>query len=289
MRPFIEFVNNSFGIDNNTSSTIIITLMVFAAGFIITGSAKLYSNSRSRKLYRAVFKNMIEEISKSSFLQSSAFLKFKEGLSIENSDLPPLDPENISLLQNFIKIPFETFYDAYFKGVRIRKRMLNIEDFNKIFSITETLTNSESNYRNDVNEFNTRFISSKSQWDLYFSRIGGFVANFNYYNKDNRQNASGDFYNKLYIMMSNWRKEENSPHYFVAYNKFLIPFNDFLNLPENQIHINEMFPIISDISRAKESYNNLKYVFSAYYSLFEHYERNYNDKGDQLKTLLNNL
>jgi hypothetical protein len=300
MKTLIEYLHNNLGVSIDAASTIIITLSIFIVGYILKGLynliksiIKLNADSRSRKHYRRIFNFMIKAIYGACIKQSEVFAEFSKNLTIENVNLSPIKPVNISLLLNFQKIPFETFYDSFFRGRENKKRAKNnktLEHFNEIYSITETLSYSEKKYIEDFKDFNLKYDFWINHWNVSFGRINTFI-------NDRLDKAfkvlplqqPDMFYFSLNQIINDWQEQEDKNGLYTMYNKFLLPFVTYLNEQENRSYADEFRSLSNDISQARGSFHNMEYCFANYQKQFHHYETSYTSKASMLENSLNQL
>jgi hypothetical protein len=293
MNALIDYLNKTFSIDSNTSSTIIITLLVFILGYLINSFGNIISNLRTRLHYRKIYRYMIESISSSCLEQSKAFKEFSDKLSIENPDLPPICPVYIKLLSNFQKIPFEIFYNSFFKGPENfikRRKNLRMEGFNEVFSNTESLGDSETKYPEDIKDLNSKYQKYLDQWNNSFERILRFIEDLLIKSFDVPDKKHPEpFYLQIDAIMSRWQGLENYTHYNIIYNQLILPLDSYINEPKNQYYFKEIKPLLDSMSDLKHIYLNFEYLISSYHSFFDNYSNRYKARSKVLKEKINLL
>jgi hypothetical protein len=134
LKSLIEYLVNNLGVDRNTASTIIITLAIFACGYIISGVVLVISKWRQRFIYRRSLKIIISEFFNSCEKQYDQFKIFsaEKGFS-DGADY------QITLVSNFA-LQYLTSLDVTifiknFSSLTSRKRAIEISNFLEIVEL----------------------------------------------------------------------------------------------------------------------------------------------------------
>lgn len=287
MTRITEFL---FSISRDTAVTLIVTLMVFALGFIITGFIKSVNNCRNRRNYRRIFKEMLSEISDSSITQSENFKKFISQLNVLYQGIFSMPTKNIDLLYNFRKIPFETFYNSYFNGIENLKNRKKLESFNITFGTIDYLIKSEDSYHKQLKEFN----------DTYNQHLINFndeleKARFMYesiltslYGKQLPKEINL-FYKTFDSIILKWQNNKKNDLPSVTYNELIKPLLNFHNEDSSKVFIQNHLALINALSLAGYHYKNIEKTFDFYQELFNNYVLQYRNVGELLKEINNKL
>lgn len=151
----IAFLNSTFGIDNNVSVPILISLIVFIIGglanFLIKSINSYYSNLRIRNSYRV----MLKEIVRQCELKEKFTKFFYPTLIIEHQGHWPMKFFRMSYVETATALDFNIIFNSFGHIFRIRnKKKLRLKAFNKMWSTIENLRFYENRI---VGEFETLF------------------------------------------------------------------------------------------------------------------------------------
>ncbi|WP_321286684.1 hypothetical protein [uncultured Sunxiuqinia sp.] len=154
----IETINNIFGIDNEISAPILISLIVFIIGSFGRLAVNSFINYSTRHQIRISFRNIINEIILKSRTKSKHVNEFRNSLKIDLNDNWTLKFTRITYLQLAFKQDFNSMYNSFIALFKFRlKRKLRQKAFNKVWSILETLQFTENRIIKDFEHFATTF------------------------------------------------------------------------------------------------------------------------------------
>lgn len=164
-----EYINNLFGIENEISVPILISLIVFIIGGLSSILLTSINNYFSRLQIRKSFTNIIEEITIKSKRKSNHIKLFFPTLNIENNN-------DWSL--KFMKIPylglaFQQDLTSVFNSFRIKfkfriRQKIRFKAYNKIWSYLENLRFYENRIITDFERFGQNFNKHEN---AYYSHL----------------------------------------------------------------------------------------------------------------------
>ncbi|WP_306014589.1 MULTISPECIES: hypothetical protein [unclassified Allomuricauda] len=170
---FQEFINNLFGIENEVSAPILITLLVF----VVSGIVKLMFNQikrdRERGDYRKNFIVLIEEIIKDCKVRENSTFNLLPLLNSSYQGYWPFDYLKIRYINTFFDLPFEKVFDSFKSKIRFRcNQKLRRRAFHEVYSTLENLKYFDSliypdfkAFIADLNKYHEKYNESISQFN----------------------------------------------------------------------------------------------------------------------------
>src|ERR1700761_8483189 len=113
----IDFLHKTFGIGKDTTATIIVTLLTFSAGILITVIFKAIEGYLDRKNHRKILKINLRNLIKEIFRQATAYQKATDALQIESAERPVFTQMSISSVGIFYQLGYKNLYNAFFNGI----------------------------------------------------------------------------------------------------------------------------------------------------------------------------
>lgn len=280
-----ELVNNFFGIGNETSAPIIITIFVFALGIIINYLINLSEKIIKRNSTRKLFYEMLKEISRTTLSQAEIFKNFTKKLNIEYEDTFILKRQNINHLSNLNKLNFDTIHDSFFTGVENYFVFRHDrEEFNKVWSEISNLTYWENQYRNDLDKFIDKFNEYENKrndlLDTFKKTHDSIMINL----KQTGTNERIDEYLVKFLkIIQDYQTVPNATHHFKAQNHFVLPLRKLY-----KEYMDFSFSIIlnNHLLEASFYYDSLEKLLKVNEDLFESYSSLYDRIGETMKNYL---
>ena len=173
----LEFINELFGIENETSAPILITLLVFITGGIIGfiyNRIKLY---RQRKDLREIFRVMINEIINDCGTKERQTKKFYPTLTTEHREHWSLSFTRINYLNTVFELEFHQVFQAFesFINWSWSDRKLKKEAFHKIYSNLDNIRYFEEFIKPDIEKFIIDFNSHHVKYKDSISNFNEMV------------------------------------------------------------------------------------------------------------------
>lgn len=161
----IEYLNKVFGIENEISAPILISIIVVIIGGLGSVLLKNVLNYFSRLQTRKSFRIIVKEIQKKSQQQSKYILAFYNTLDIHHKGDWRLKFTRVTYLDLIYQQDFSNIYNSFRLLFTWRsKKKVRFNAFNKIWSIIELLKFIESNiiiefreFMNKFNQYETKF------------------------------------------------------------------------------------------------------------------------------------
>jgi len=275
--PF-EFLNDTFGIHNDVSVPIVISLLVFIVGGVAGLIFNSIKNYLSRRRQRISFRNVINEVKLSSKRNSKNILLFYPTLNERHTDTWKLIYSRISYLEVASKLDYSLIYNS-FSSLFIFRTSKNIraKSLNKIWAVLGNLKFIESlveeNYKTFITEFN-----------LHENKYGEYLEELRKHHDNQIQNTQGKTFPKPiadYFMAQDkiwvdWQKEINPTFYQVSYTKLVKPLLDINRSSQNIPYILEQNNILLP---ATYEYNEIVSKLKNYREVFLNHFHNYKNAG----------
>ena len=165
----IEFLNNTFGIKNEISVPILISLIVFISGGIIRFIIKAIIDYFSRLQIRNSYRNILKEIVQKCKLKAKHTELFYPTLNMAHNDDWPLKFTRIA----YLELAFQQNFNSIFNSFRILykfrcKKKLRQKAFNKTWSVLEMLKFYENRILVDFENLVQKFTKHET---AYYSHL----------------------------------------------------------------------------------------------------------------------
>lgn len=288
MQRLVDYINTVFGIENETSATIVITLIVFILGFLITGIVGAIRRFSQRKVTRNLFISLVEEILKSATRQSKNFHEFTTTLNIENQDSYSLGRYPLNHLDNINNLPFSDFHNAYFNGLEnIFCKRKRAKAFNMIWKYLSTLKYFESRYPDELVSFINKFNVYENKRNEEIEKWRQILDNL-LFETNNKQLPPRlkEYMESLDEIVFNWQNNSKNTHYHIVQLELVKPLRklnkDYKDIPYT-LHFNT--PLLG----ITQYYNNMVSVLLVYSKIFKSYYYTYRSASKLLSASLNSL
>ena len=263
MKNFIEYINNLFGIDNQTSATIIITLSVFILGFLMTGLFNSIKTEIKRNSTRKFFKDLLREIARTADKQSRYFQDFSKILNIEHEGQFVLKSTPINLLDNIQKLSLENISDACHNGIRnpftnkIRRKA-----FNKIWLHISSLAFWEERQVYELEKFINKFNEHENKRNEELENWRKISDQMMHpTNTQSIPAQAKPYYEEYDRIVYKWQTEGQITHYKKVQDELVDPLRElnrkYKDLPYTLL-------LNSPLLGVTNSYNNLKTTLDVY-------------------------
>lgn len=161
-----SYIESIFGVDSNTSATIIITLLVFLIGIIVQRFFLLLNMYFERRKIRKFIKISFAEFEAQVRKQSKEYEKSAETFTFDKETNFEFKRATISTLSSLNSIGYIRTYEAFFNGFEniIKCRLgLKLKAFNKLYDSVKSVEfwheksfNESSGFIDKYNSFNER-------------------------------------------------------------------------------------------------------------------------------------
>lgn len=154
----IDAINNIFGIKNEISVPILISLIVFITGSFGRIAVNSYINYSSRHQIRISFRNIINEIKIKSKTKSEHVNQFINSINIGYDGNWKLKFTRITYLELAFNQDFNAIYYSFLILFKFRqKRKLRQKAFNRVWALLESLKFNENRIIKDFEDFANTF------------------------------------------------------------------------------------------------------------------------------------
>jgi hypothetical protein len=226
-----EWLNNFFGIKNEISVPIIISLIVFIVGGIAQLLSKIIVISISRKRTRETFYTLLKKTIKDITFKEKKLFEFYPDLNIQFKGNWLLKYKILGYLNNLFSLDFKETYFAFKKKPSLffwkykkRDDAFHIiwECLNNLKFLEERIESNLSNFQNTFNGFHIEYNSSLNEFVKYNNE-----SNTSYNGiKETEENFRDIDY--LFKKQSIWQKwfdlgEPDRIGYFSTYNNIVLP------------------------------------------------------------------
>jgi hypothetical protein len=288
MKEIIQYINEMFGIDNETAAPILITLLTFLLSYIIVGIGQSYKKYKDAKNIRSVFEAAVSRLIQQMKNQSKNFtitsekLVFKNdmGFSFRRVQLFPINTfENIGysktveiyILRKLIENPF-----------RKKRRTKKSKALNKLWEVLHSTSywhdkavNDTSIFLENYNKFNDRRNDAVEEHNKFFLQMLDAV----YQNQITPELEA--YIEKAVQIRETWIKQSERTQPDIL-NDYLIQPLRALNrsTPDNPIANQMNFSLL----RADHEFTNQKNVLLFYQKQYADYSvifRNYSRIADR--------
>jgi len=155
----LELINELFGIENEVSAPILITLLVFITGGIINFIYHRIKSYRQRRDLRDIFRVMIKEIIHDCEIKEKQTKRFYPTFTTEHRGHWTLSFTRINYLNTVFELEFHQVFQAFESYINWSccNRKLKKEAFHKIYSNIDNIRYFEEFVKPDIEKFITDF------------------------------------------------------------------------------------------------------------------------------------
>lgn len=288
MNKIQQYIIDIFKIDENTSATIIITIIVLLIGFLITWFVKIFNNFFIRRNNRKVFNNIITSISKSAEKQAQNFFISLECFNIKYADNFIIKIEAITHLETFANIDFNNIYIALLNGFEnFFNKKKKRKYLNKAFSYIYSLKKIDDRYQKDLRDFIIKYNEYEDKRNESIEKFRILADNlFQSLNGRKLSDIDSPYFKKLDNIIFEWQKLNNRTHLYIS-QKGLI---------EKCRNLNKDYPSIPIILKfndyllnATHQYDNIINILNVYKNLYKSYYHLYRNSSKVLKICMRKL
>lgn len=167
-----KWINDIFGINNEVSAPILITLAVFITGGLVKLIFDQINAFLKRKSYRNTFYSIVEEIIKDCGKKERQIQGLLPTLNIDHKSHWTLSYSKLKYANQLFNLPFEIIYGAYEKIFFCQcKKAIKRKAFHEIYSLVENVNYFDSYIRSDMEEFIQIF---NRRHDMYNQALASF-------------------------------------------------------------------------------------------------------------------
>lgn len=226
----IEWINQTFGIENDVSVPTLISIIVFLIGglttFLFTKLRELNDRKRTRKTIILLLKEVLSDL-KAKELNTSEFYKT---INVEHRKSWYYPHKPISYLETLFELDFnQTYYSFRRKFFWECSKKLKEKSFHRIWAILRNLRFMEEKLEKHIENMMSRF-------NEYHSRYMEALDDFRKVHDDFKRRTNGmiipksekrvfDYIKAVDQIWLEWQKmdEKDRTAYFNTYNKLVMP------------------------------------------------------------------
>ncbi|MES2654515.1 MAG: hypothetical protein V4620_02945 [Bacteroidota bacterium] len=147
-----------FNINENTATSIITSVLIFASGLLVTWVTSLIREISHRYRYRKMFIKLCFTLSKSVLKKSYLFQEFAETLDVKIKENFTLKDMALTHFDNINKIDMLQFHAAFFKGIEnLNRRKEHYTAFDSIYASISNIKRAEELYTTQLEKFMIRY------------------------------------------------------------------------------------------------------------------------------------
>ncbi len=281
----IEWINQTFGIKNEVSVPILVSLIVFIIGGFTSYLFTTISSHYDRKRQRKTFLFLLEEVLSDLKIKEKHTLAFYPKIKIDHKGSWNLPFKTIGYLPTFFELDFNSIYFSF------RKKFfwsfstnLKNKAFNKVWSILRNLAFLESKLEEDLEKMVSRF-------DVFHKQYGNKLEEYRKFHDDVSRQINGvkfpvsekqayDYYMALDKIWLEWQNAEDRTNFFVTYNQLVKPA---LNLNRNNPQIQVTQESNNHLLACTHQYIEMENTLEISQKTFKNYYENYRTSEKILK------
>lgn len=176
-----KWINDIFGIDNEVSAPILITLTVFIIGGLVKLIFDQINAYLKRKSYRNTFYSIVEEIIKDCGKKERHIQGLLPTLNIDHKSHWTLSYSKLKYVNQLFKLPFEIIYGAFEKLFSCQcNKTIKRKAFHEIYSLLENINYFDSYIRPDMEQFIQNFNRRHDMYNLALSSFNTLRDKFDF-------------------------------------------------------------------------------------------------------------
>ena len=163
METLIKYLECNWGIQADTTATILLTVSIFLLGLLATEIIKFVSRLQNRITTRQVFSAFINGVVKQIAIQKKAYYKTSLQFTFESERDFVVSRATIAQIDNR-GLDYASIYSAYFKGLENltiikKKKLLKVKAFNKLWESLDTIAYWHKRSFDDMDFFRSKYES----------------------------------------------------------------------------------------------------------------------------------
>lgn len=276
----IEWINNTFGIENNISVPIIVSLLVFIIGGLVQFSVSIIRNAilkkRTRQTFTALLNKTIIDIKK----EEIALRKFYPIFNIQHKGNWKLDHKLLGYLETFSKLNYQEVYVAFkrswLRGLLGYKK--RDEAFHLIWECLNNLKFVENRIEIELTTFQTSFNGFHQAYNNAFSQYREFHNKYSFehnglkYSEETKRQF--EYLTKSQEIWDKWFQlgEPERIGYYSTFTHIVEPMLE-LNKEYSELSMANFSDniLVDCLHRYSEMLNSLETTFSKFYGIYFQY------------------
>lgn len=288
MKEIIQYINEVFGIDNETAAPIIITLLTFIFSYVLVGLGQSFRKYKDAKNIRSVFEASVSRLIQQMNNQSKNFNTTAENLIFKNDMGFSFRRVQLFPINTFENIGYSKTVEIYIlrkmliNPFRKSRRTMKSKALNKLWEVLHSTNywhdkavNDTSIFLESYNKFNDRRNDAVEEHNKFFLEMLDAV-----YQKQIPPELA-DYIEKAVQIREKWNKLTERTQPDILNDHLIQPLRDLnRSVPNNQLANQMNFSLL----RADHEFTNQKNVLMFYQKQYIDYSiifRNYSRIADR--------
>ncbi|WP_343522212.1 hypothetical protein [Pedobacter sp.] len=292
----LQNIKTFFGkVDENTYTTIIITLIIFFLGYLFNWFSKQLSEYGERRLYRQLVKasllNLIKQINK----QAVHLTNFANGLDIDSVGTTNFNYVILYDLSLISEVPYITLKTSFLSGWENKfKSSMSIKSFNVLINSIKYLSIVNDDIVNDGRQLFEEFSLLNELRNNELTNVQRNVEKFriNAVGRYNVNDPIGKYFMEREDIIARWREKDD----YITPTNVQLYLQELLNLNRANVKViseNEQFVDSTElnisINLATMRYENMVNFINTKKSQFQFYASQYYLNKDRLFTIYKSI
>lgn len=286
---FIKFINDFFGIKNEVSAPIIITIIVFITGGICNYIYQEIKSKKEKKDLLEIFKTMLEKIILDCEIKEKQTKRFLPTLNTDHKSHWTLSFTRINYLYTIFELNFSEIYKAFQSKSNLTcNKKLKQKAFHIIYSNLDNLKYFETFIKPDIEKFIIDFNHHHVKYKESLSKFNEIMDELRF-NLDGvplklGENPLHDYAIETNMLWIKWKEldEKERVHFKTTY--------EMLVEPTLIINRKYLLPFILEMNKhlmeSKTQYIEMEAILKRAYLTFENHSFNYRMSRRILKKAL---
>jgi hypothetical protein len=227
----IEWINKIFGIENEVSVPLVVSVIIFIVGGIFQILYKSIANYFTRRKIRQTFYTLLNKTKQDIFLKEKFIFKFYPKFSIQHKGNWLLDHKILGYLPNILALDFQEVYFSFRKEWTIFfwKYKKKDEAFHLIWQCINNLNFIENRIETELINFQDSFNGFHQNYNNALSEFRTFFDDSNFkHNGIKRTLETQKIFDYLVERQEIWQKwvdlgEPDRIGYYSTYNYLVLP------------------------------------------------------------------
>ncbi|MCG3165550.1 MAG: hypothetical protein POELPBGB_01318 [Bacteroidia bacterium] len=274
----IDEINRIFGVENEVSAPILISIIIFVIGGLVGAIFKGFINYSNRRQTRKYFQSIIKEIAARCQKNSKSLKRFYPTLHENYDDDWHLRYSPITYLGLAYQQDLQILFSAYSKLFiwRMCSKEKSLKAYNRIWSMLEGLKFFDSRITDEFNEFIQRYNKHEERYKDHIEELRRNLSVV-YLDAQAKKFPIADvrvyeFIKKLDEIWYKWQVMENNTRMRITYHNLIIPahklYQEFQDVRLATDINNLLLPIMYEYAQIQKiiSFNQMK--FRAYFYMY---------------------
>lgn len=256
----IEWINEYFGVDNNVSVPVFITLFVFFTGGLVNFLFKLYASVISKKNTRSTFRKLIERTIKELRKKEKYMKVLIDTLNIEYGGNWSLTYVNLSYIDTFFDFNYTDIFIAFNRKYSLCTKQKGLREtaFHRTWSLLRGLKFIEEPSYNMLKIMIDKYNIHKN---LYGDGLENYQKSFEKVaiaiDGQSINKTYAEFFSKLDKIFSDWQQKDPATRTFpfITYTDIIFPSLEvckkYSKIPDSRIFMSSLLQSTNEFMEMK--------------------------------------